>query len=212
MDATNELSPKEAKELVRRGYDIASRSYRSDTGLESTHYKLWLPPLMDLLSAGARVLDLGCGNGMPADQILVEHGFQVTGVDISPVMIERAVELVPAGKFICADMTTVDFSEEEFDAVIPFYAIIHVPVEEQPTLFQRIYKWLRPGGHLLATLGWRAWTGMEDDWHGTQMYWSHADEATYRKWLGEIGFVIERSDFIPEGDGGHALIVARNGN
>jgi hypothetical protein len=53
-------------------------------------------------------------------------------------------------------------------AVVSFYAIIHLPVEEQPALFAHIYRWLRPGGYLLATVGHRAWTGTEEEWLGAK--------------------------------------------
>jgi len=41
------------------------------------------------------------------------------------------------------------------------------------------------------------------------MYWSHADAATYEAWLAENGFAIHWARFIPEGDGGHRLILAQ---
>ena len=64
----------------------------------------------------------------------------------------------------------------------------------------------------MATVGHKAWTGYEDDWHGARMYWSHADEDTYKNWLQEIGFVIQQRLFILEGDGGHALLLAKKPN
>lgn len=45
---------------------------------------------------------------------------------------------------------------------------LHLPVEEQPDLFRKIHKWLVAGRWLMATLGYRAWTGTEDDWYGTE--------------------------------------------
>ena len=41
------------------------------------------------------------------------------------------------------------------------------------------------------------------------MWWSHADVATYRQWLTQVGFVMLREEFVPEGDGGHILFWAR---
>src|SRR5205823_11044391 len=61
---------------------------------------------------------------------------------------------------------------------------------------------------LLATVGSAAWTGIEDDWHGAPMYWSHADRDTYLRWLEELGFRILWTRFIPEGSGGHTLLFA----
>lgn len=200
------LSP---KEIVRQGYDKISYAYRTDEGENMpSDYEGWLGELTPLLPAGAPVLELGCGCGVPVGRLLAEQ-YKVTGVDISPVQIERARRLVPAAHFLCADMAALEFPAESFAAVVSFYAIIHLPVEEQPALFANIYRWLRPGGYLLATVGHRAWTGTAEEWLGARMYWSHAAEATYRQWLTTQGFAIQWSRFIPEGDEGHTLLLAR---
>jgi SAM-dependent methyltransferase len=157
------------------------------------------------------VLDLGCGCGVPTAQLLA-HDYAVTGVDLSPVQVARARQLVPQARFICADMTTLDFAPGSFAAVVSFYAIIHVPLAEQPGLFRNIRRWLRPGGFLLATVGADSWTGTEQNWLGVEggtMFWSHADGATYERWLGEAGFALIWARFVPEGDGGHTLVLAR---
>jgi SAM-dependent methyltransferase len=135
----------------------------------------------------------------------------VTGVDISPVQIERARELVPSAGFLCADMTEVSFPPGSFDAVLALYSIIHVPLEEQEGLFGKIARWMKAGGWLLCTVGHREWTGTEQNWldvEGGTMYWSHADEATYRRWLEGSGFYIEERVFLPEGEGGHTAFLA----
>jgi SAM-dependent methyltransferase len=46
--------------------------------------------LLERVPAGARVLDLGCGTGVPTARQLVDGGCQVTGVDLSPVMLDQA--------------------------------------------------------------------------------------------------------------------------
>lgn len=161
-----------------------------------------------MLKYGDPVLDLGCGCGMPATEILAER-FLVTGVDISPVQIERARRLVPAAQFMCRDMSEVEFPPENFGAIVSFFAIIHLPVEEQQNMVRKLSRWLRPGRYLLVTVGTRAWTGTEDNWHGAPMYWSHADRETYLGWLNEAGFEVLWTQFIPEGDSGHTLLLAK---
>ena len=41
------------------------------------------------------------------------------------------------------------------------------------------------------------------------MWWSQADAATYRTWLAQAGLEVTSQQFVPEGDGGHALFWAR---
>jgi hypothetical protein len=59
----------------------------------------------------------------------------------------------------------------------------------------------------VATTGYWAWTGYEENWldGGTPMWWSQADVATYRSWIDKAGLAIDREEFVPEDDGGHAL-------
>jgi ubiquinone/menaquinone biosynthesis C-methylase UbiE len=167
-------------------------------------------PLLSGLPRGASVLDLGCGNGDPVARGLSRR-FRVTGVDISDVQIRRARRLVPDAQFLRADMTTLRFPTGSFQAVVALYSMIHVPLRKQRPLLRRIYRWLSPGGLLLAILGKTAWTGRENSWLGVkaEMYWSHTDAATYDKWLRATGFDILRRKFIPEGNSGHELFLAR---
>ena len=202
----------DSKDIVRLGYDKVSFAYRdARSAADFSDYACWISELVRRIPHGAAVLDLGCGCGVPAARTLAEH-FDVTGVDISPVQIERARELVPAARFVCADMVELDFAPGSFAAILSLYSIIHVPLEEQPSLFCKLRRWLQPGGYLLATVGSAHWTGTEDDWlgvPGATMYWSHADTATYRTWLSQSGFAIWWTRFISEGEGGHTLLLAQ---
>jgi SAM-dependent methyltransferase len=197
------------KTIVRRGYDLVSRTYRADDAGEGD-YAAWLDFLEARVPPPARVLDLGCGCGVPVARRLSPR-YDVTGVDLSPVQIERARALVPTATFHCADMTTVEFPEATFDAIVCLYAVIHLPLAEQPGFLRSVGRWLRPGGVLLATVGHAAWTGLEEDWLGVpggDMWWDHADAATYRRWLADAGLLVEDERFVPEGAGGHVFLIA----
>lgn len=206
---------KHPKDIVRDGYDKISWAYRPDAPDADTlsNYDDWLDELAPRLPAGSPVLDLGCGCGVPVAKFLAEKGFAVTGADISPVQISRARAAVPNADFLCADMTTMTFPAHAFAAVVSFYAVIHVPLAEQPALLSSVRRWLTPGGWFLATLGADHWTGTEENWlnvEGGTMFWSHADAATYAQWLTDAGFAICQTRFIPEGaGGGHTLFLAQ---
>lgn len=205
--------PRDPKALVREGYDRASRAYRGDDfDFERSGYAHWLRQLARRVAPGARVLDLGCGNGVPATRELARR-YAVTGLDLSPVQIERARALVPAARFVCADMTAAAFEPGSFDAVVAFYSIINVPLAEQPALIGRIAGWLVPGGWLLAIVGKHAWTGIETNWRrveGVKMYYSHADVRTYRAWFEQAGLAVELEGSEPrQGNPGYAVLIAR---
>lgn len=97
------------------------------------------------LPKGARVLDLGCGTGMPTSRQLVDAGFRVVGTDISPTMVELARRNVPEGEFHVADI--VDLSEEEaYDAVVAFFSLLVLPRNRIPKALTAIHRALAPGG------------------------------------------------------------------
>ena len=209
---TTRIEP-DAKALVRAGYDRASRAYRDDAfPLARSGYAHWLRRLRPALAPGARVLDLGCGCGVPAAQMLARD-FRVTGVDLSRVQLARARALVPGASFVHADMARVAFAPGAFAAVVAFFSIIHLPLAEQPGLLARIAGWLAPGGRLLAVLGREAWTGVEENWRGVpgvRMYYSHASAHVYRGWLAEAGFAVEEEGVEPpRGNPGYAVFLAR---
>jgi SAM-dependent methyltransferase len=198
------------KEIVRRGYDALSVRYDEAYGGESK-YQAWIERLTERLDDGSRVLDVGCGSGLPLARDLAGAGHAVTGVDISEVQIRRARELVPQAEFVRADAASLDLPPESFDAVVSFYALIHLPQDEQQQLLRKIAGWLRPGGWFVCTTGQQAWTGVDGDWldSGVSMWWSNADADTSRTWITESGLTVEEQEFVPEGTGGHTLFWAR---
>ena len=206
----------EPKAIVRHGWNRVSTTYRPDGsrtdafGHSFADHEEWLRPLFRLLERGSEVLDLGCGCGIP-DSKLLSNQFRVTGVDISDVQIERARRLVPSARFLRADMTSVRFPVEAFAGVVCLYSLIHVPLDEQPSLLGRMHRWLRPGGLLLVTTGEESYTGIEPNWLGSnaKMYWSHADAPTYGRWLTGAGFEVIRKTYVSEVESGHALFLAR---
>jgi len=201
----------ESKDTVRRGYDAVSYLYQGDDDEGHAPRRAWIDRLVRRLPAGARVLDLGCGCGVPVARDLAAAGLVVTGVDLSDVQVERARSLVPTATFLRSDAADVSFPDGSFDAVVCLYMLIHMPLDEQPALLTRIASWLAPEGVLLLIAGHRAWTGTEENWlgGGAPMWWSQADAATYRRWLADASLVVEGEEFVSEGDNGHALFWCR---
>jgi hypothetical protein len=94
-----------------------------------------------------------------------------------------------------------------FDAVVSFYPLIHLPVEDQHHLISRISDWLLPNGYLMAIVGHEAWTGI-GGCMGAPMYWDQTDTATYLRWLTDVGLIPQGHRFVPEGESGHSLVLA----
>lgn len=203
------------KEIVRKGYDKLSYAYRNNNAADDEgSYAEWVSCLKEKIPAESPVLDLGCGCGLPATKLLSEY-FEVTGVDFSEIQIGRARKLVPSAEFIYSDIADVQFPDDSFAAVVSFYTIIHIPLDEHREILMRIADWLRPDGYLLIIVGHEAWTGSEDKYlgvEGGEMMWSHEGAETYAQWISETGLRILWTRFIPEGESGHTLVLARKPN
>lgn len=185
------------RELVRTAYNRCAVDYaaqkRTTPGAE-------LNLITERLALGSKVLDVGCGAGIPVARHLAET-FSLTGIDISSNMIALAEQNVPTANFILADVLEAEFSAGSFAAIVSFYAIFHIPRQEHPHLFRRFAHWLRPGGLLLITVAKQddgpGYT--EDDFFGETMYWSNFGPATYEKLLAETGFQIEQRGIVGGG-------------
>jgi SAM-dependent methyltransferase len=183
------------KRLVASGYDGITGSYLARYGVSSVR-DVWLSELLQRLPGQgcARVLDLGCGAGIPVARTLAAAGHTVVGVDGSIGQIRLARDNVPSAEFIHADMTAVDFPAGSFDAVTAFYSITHVPRLEHDRLLRRVAAWLKPDGLLIASLGADALMDWRGEWLGTEMFFSHYDSETNLALLRGAGFAVERSE------------------
>ena len=174
--------------IVEQGYDvIADRFADWRDRIVGDPRRRWADELVSRLSDGGRLLELGCGAGVPDTQALAER-FRVTGVDISGEQIRRARENVPTAEFIQGDFTSLDLQPCSFEAVAAFYSFNHVPRDLLAQVFTRVHTWLTPGGLFLTALGTSdtdSWTGK---WLGTTMFFSSFPPEANRRLLREAGF------------------------
>lgn len=103
--------------------------------------------LIGALPGGSRVLDLGCGTGLPSARQLVDAGCEVVGVDLSHGMIGLARKYVPDATFHRRDIAglTPD-GLGRFDAVAAFFSLLMLPRSEIPVVLREVHDLLVPGG------------------------------------------------------------------
>jgi SAM-dependent methyltransferase len=108
-----------------------------------------------LFPRGARLLELGGGNGFQA-RILADAGFQVSSIDIAGR--PRGSLRFPVQDY---DGKTIPFANGHFDGVFSSNVLEHIP--HLPITFAELRRVLVPGGmavHLLPTPAWRFWTSV----------------------------------------------------
>lgn len=100
-----------------------------------------------LLPAEAHVLDAGCGSGVKS-RYFIEHGFRVTGIDISEKLLEIARREAPGGDFRVLSMTDLDAMPEMFDGVFAQASLLHIPKKDAGDIVKNMSRRLVPGGLL----------------------------------------------------------------
>jgi hypothetical protein len=88
------------------------------------------------------------------------------------------------------------------------YAIFHIPRERHGQLLKRFASFMPEGGALLITMGSGDWEGIEDDFHGAEMFWSHYGPETNRKLVEQVGFQVVIDEIDTTANEAHQIIIA----
>ena len=157
----------------------------------------WARRIDAFLIPGERVVELGCGTGVPVGRLL-SATYDYTGVDASAGMIAKARAVLPNARVLHADMHTVRFSPGSLGAVVAFYSIGHTPRERHATLFAAIASWLRPGGVFIGNVhSHDDPDDYESNWlDAGPMRWSGFDGATNITLLADAGLQVIESAVI----------------
>lgn len=144
--------------IIRHHWDRRADAFDDEVGhglVSEEQRRAWLDLLSRLVGAGpVRVLDVGCGTGFVALRC-AELGHAVTGVDLSPQMIERARHKAQHDglevEFCVGDAVDLDLPDETYDLVVARHVIWNLP---DPA--RGVAEWLRvlrPGGRLALIEG-----------------------------------------------------------
>ena len=146
------------------------------------------------LAAGSRVLDLGCGDGIPVSQMLVRRGFAICGIDSSANMIEKFRSHFPGAPAQCARIQDSDFFQTSFHAVIAWGVLFHLTPADQEAVIAKVAKSLEAGGRFLFTSG--AEEGVvESAMHGVTFRYISLGSSNYTRLLHTNGMRLVSEHF-----------------
>ena len=146
---------------VRSAYDAVAETYAAalpDISFESPLDVAMIDEFSALLrcSPGRKVIDAGCGAGRMSRH-LGDSGLVVTGVDLSPGMVQAARRLHPDLTFDVGELADLPAEDGAADGILAWYSIIHSSPAALPAIAREFWRTLRRGG--LALIGFQAGSG-----------------------------------------------------
>ena len=99
----------------------------------------------------SNILDVGSGTGHHVGR-LTKKGFNVTGVDASQAMVDKAKSNYPSGHFLKADIQDPNlFNKSTFTHVLCMYFTVYY-IKDKNKFFRDCFQWLKPGGYFIVHL------------------------------------------------------------
>jgi len=134
------------KFLIKKG---AGEIWNWETPAGKLRWKRRVNMLSFSLRSDQSVLEIGCGTGYFTKE-LIKTGACITSIDISPNLIEEAINKIHSKniKFKIENAYEMSFDNNSFDAVIGSSVLHHLDVDKA---LQEIYRVLKPGGTICFT-------------------------------------------------------------
>jgi cyclopropane fatty-acyl-phospholipid synthase-like methyltransferase len=188
-------------------YDLIADEWVRERTALCFREKPYVDRLLALTVPGAHILDVGCGVGTPIARYLLDQGYRVTGVEVSPAMLRLARVNCPEAELVAGDMVAVELAGS-YDGIVAWDSIFHVPKAQHGQLFHALCRWLTPNAPLLLSLG-----GSEGEFlapmFGIDFFYSaHAPEVSLAL-LQEAGFEILLSEVDDPSARGHLAVLCR---
>jgi SAM-dependent methyltransferase len=139
-------------ETVRESYDRVADTYVG-LGVSDLAPHPWLraglSAFAEAVAGRGPVLDVGCGPG-DVTAHLAGLGLDVSGVDLSPRMVEHARRRHPDLRFAVASATALDLAPASLGGVLGFWSLFNLPRQVLPEVFDAFAAALAPGGQALV--------------------------------------------------------------
>ena len=122
------------------------------------------------------VLELGCGNGRDAQEILKKTN-DYCGIDISEELLKLAKNRLPEAHLELGDISSFDFPKG-LDVVFAFASLIHITKEEFKDVLNKLYEALNKDGVIRISLKYSPEYKeiTQSDEFGTRTYYLYSPE------------------------------------
>jgi len=143
--------------------------------------------LADKLDGSADALELGCGDGRDAVEI-IKRCQTYTGIDYSTGLIGLAEKLLPYADFRVADMQNFDYPYRKYDVVFAFASILHIDRASLGDLLEVVARSIKVGGIFYITTEYapRYKKKWKEDKHGRRLFYYYTPKMLEK--LGEKYF------------------------
>ena len=200
---------KSNSEIVRKGYTKIASKYAKQRNLYPN--KKLLLKFLKYIPRNSRIVDLGCGAGIPISKFLVDNGCKVIGIDFADGMLKLARKNVRKAKFIKMDLTRIKFPSNYFDGAVSFYSIIHVPRKNHSRIYRGLHKILKPNAIIMVNAcGTTTWEETSKDYLGVPMFWSFYNPDKTLMIIKNAGFGIIWSRILKLGGEAQFWVLAKN--
>ncbi|KAK5171422.1 uncharacterized protein LTR77_004566 [Saxophila tyrrhenica] len=189
------------KEIVRQTYDNIAEWYLRWITDQRSPRERYTTKVLENAPPSPRILEMGCGPGVPITRMLLDHGADVVANDISSAQINMAQARCPTANFVLEDMAGLSFEPASFDGVVSFFTVFHLPREEQKEMLAKIYRWLRPGGMVAFNLATVDEEEIHGEFLGHGMFWSSFPAEENKKMVTDVGFELVEATELDAGDG-----------
>src|SRR5690606_25476288 len=100
---------------------------------------------LKFLHGRGKALDIGCGSSGRIIDLLLSHGLESEGLDISPEMLRLARLRHPRQQYYLADITTWEFPHT-YNFISAWDSIWHAPLDRQEAILKKLCNGLDHGG------------------------------------------------------------------